>query len=217
MAATIGLVGCSTQSAAPQPDERPSLQRGETYGIDVSSHQGEVSWRLAAGDGIAFTYIKASEGGDFVDARFRENWIGARDAGVERGAYHFFTLCRPGSAQAEHFLRVAPPDAGALLPAVDLELIGNCASRPAPEAVAAELQAFLARVEAAWGRPVLLYVGDEWEARYPVLQQSARPRWVKAGTRPGPPWAVWQLRALADVAGVTGRVDLDVGRLADLR
>lgn len=198
------------------PDERPPLHRGETYGIDVSSHQGTIDWERVVRDDIAFAYIKASEGGDFVDARFRENWAGAKAAGVARGAYHFFTLCRRGGEQAEQFLRVAPAEAGALSPAVDLELIGNCAARPEPASVAAELRVFLTRVEAAWGRSVLLYVGDEWERRYPVLRTSDRPRWVKASGRPAPPWVVWQRRALADVDGVTGPVDLDVARLAEL-
>jgi lysozyme len=203
--------------AGSRPDGRPSLQTGESYGIDVSSHQGLVDWRRVVRDDIAFTYIKASEGGDFTDARFAANWTGAAEASVRRGAYHFFTLCRPGREQAEHFLKVVAPDAAALPPAVDLELIGNCTARPSPAVVAAELGSFLAAVESAWGRAVVLYVGDEWEARYPVLGQSARPHWVKATERPAPPWAVWQLRALADVDGVRGPVDLDVGRLADLR
>jgi lysozyme len=194
---------------------RPRLLAGESYGVDVSSHQGAVDWQRVKADGIAFAYLKASEGGDFVDERFAENWTAARDAGVARGAYHFFTLCRPGSDQAAQFLRVAAPEAAALAPAVDLELIGNCAARPSPAAVAVELQAFLSRVEAAWRRPVLLYVGPEWEDRYPVAP-SARPRWVKATDRPAGRWAVWQLRALANVDGIAEPVDLDVGRVGEL-
>lgn len=52
-----------------------------TYGIDVSAHQDTVDWEAVAGDKIEFAYIKATEGGDFVDDRFRENWVGAASAG----------------------------------------------------------------------------------------------------------------------------------------
>ena len=197
-------------------DGRPGLRSGESYGIDVSGHQGIIDWRRVRADGIAFAYLKASEGGDFVDARFAANWAGAGDAGVAQGAYHFFTLCRPGREQAEQFLRVVAPANEALRPAVDLELIGNCAARPSPAEVSVELQAFLSRIEGAWHRPALLYVGPEWEKRYPIAP-SARPRWIKASERPPGRWAVWQRRDLEKVAGIVGLVDLDVGRVADLR
>jgi lysozyme len=199
------------------PHARPSLRTGEAYGVDVSSHQGAINWRQVSDDGIAFAYIKASEGGDFTDVRFRDNWAQAASAGLARGAYHFFTLCRSGREQAEHFLRTAPPQADALPAAVDLELAGNCRDRPQPAHVYAELDTFLTLVEDAWGRPALLYVGDDWEDRYPVLQRSARPRWlVSFFGRPDPTWSVWQLHGFARVDGVHGGVDLDVARLADL-
>lgn len=133
------------------PNWRPLLRDGERYGVDVSAHQGEINWHRVASDGIEFAYIKASEGGDFTDSRFAENWTAAGEAGLDRGAYHFFTLCRPGDEQARHFIAVAPPDPPALAPAVDLELAGNCTRRPPASDVQAELRAFLEIVEAAWG------------------------------------------------------------------
>ncbi len=200
------------------PHHRPALQAGEAYGIDVSHHQGEIDWRGVASDGITFAYIKASEGGTVEDARFRENWNGADGAGLRRGAYHFFTLCRPGRDQAKHFLRTAPPEPSALPPAVDLELAGNCSGRPSRKAVTAELDAFLAAVERAWGREAVLYVGEDWEDRYPVLARSQRPRWLVSFLgRPDPRWTVWQAHWRARVDGVRGSVDLDVGRLGDLQ
>jgi len=114
------------------PNWRPHLHEGERFGVDVSAHQGVVNWREVAGDNIGFAYIKASEGGDFEDSRFASNWRGAAEAGLARGAYHFFTLCTGGVAQGHHFLSVAPPDHDALPPAVDLELAGNCKNRPIP-------------------------------------------------------------------------------------
>jgi hypothetical protein len=113
------------------PAFRPALRAGEAYGIDVSAYQGRIDWRRVAGQQVSFAYIKASEGGDFVDRRFAANWSGARRAGVPHGAYHFFSLCTPGLAQARNFLRVVPAQPGELAPALDLELSGNCSRRPA--------------------------------------------------------------------------------------
>jgi lysozyme len=159
------------------PNWRPPLRDGERYGVDVCAHQGEIDWRRVAADNIGFAYIKASEGGGFTDSRFGQNWSGAGDAGLDRGAYHFFTLCRRGNEQARHFLAVAPPDPRALAPAVDLELAGNCSRRPPAVEVEAELGAFLELVEAAWGQPALLYVRDDWEDRYPVRGRLDRQLW----------------------------------------
>lgn len=195
------------------PNWRPPLREGERYGIDVSAHQEAVGWTAVAGDGIDFAYIKATEGGDFVDARFAENWSGAREAGLDRGAYHFFTLCTPGAVQARHFLAMAPPAVDALAPAVDLELAGNCARRPERAAVETEVGDFLRVVETAWGAPVVLYVGDDFQQRYPV-RHLGRPLWHRRFLlRPNVDgWVIWQLHGYAKVAGIDGGVDLNVMR-----
>src|SRR5262245_45992334 len=58
-------------------------------GIDVSYWQGDIDWRKVADAGVHFAYIKATEGGDHLDAKFLDNWRAAKLAGVARGAYHF--------------------------------------------------------------------------------------------------------------------------------
>jgi len=190
---------------------RPTLGQGERFGVDVSRHQGTVDWKRVVRDEIHFAYIKATEGGDFVDDHFAENWQRARDAGLERGAYHFFTLCRPGADQADNFLRTVPADASALPPAVDLELVGNCSARPPRDAVLGELHAFVGRVEAETGKKLVLYVLGDFEAEYGVLAALDRPLWVPSLLhRPEAAWQVWQVDAEAKVAGIEGSVDLDV-------
>jgi lysozyme len=196
------------------PTYRPRLDDGELFGVDVSNHQGEIDWERVAADGIDFAYIKATEGGDHTDARFVQNWDAAASAGLERGAYHFFTLCTGGAAQARHFLATVPEDPQALPPAVDLELAGNCSDRPSYEDVQRELASFLDLVEAAKGTQVLLYVGDDFEAQYPVREQLERPLWhFRFLRRPDvEDWVVWQVMGFAHVSGIAGRVDLDVMR-----
>lgn len=196
------------------PEYRPRLRDGERYGIDVSHHQGRIDWQRVADDNIEFAYIKATEGGDFTDTRFTENWEAAGDAGLDRGAYHFFTLCTPGEAQARHFLSIVPDDADAMPPAVDLELAGNCSDRPENEHVQRELAVFLELVEEATGDDVLLYVGDDFERRYPVREQLDRQLWhFRFLRRPNVDgWVVWQVTGFAHIEGIDGGVDLDVMR-----
>jgi lysozyme len=196
------------------PNWRPPLEEGERYGIDVSAHQDGIDWRRVADDDITFAYIKATEGGDFTDDRFDENWRGAQDAGLDRGAYHYFTLCTPGADQARHFLDFAPPDSDALPPAVDLELAGNCSARPSPPEVKEQLGEFIRLVENAWEREVVLYVGDDFERAYAVRDELDRPLWQQRFLlRPDlDGWLIWQLHGYARVDGIDGGVDLDVMR-----
>jgi lysozyme len=93
---------------------RPALLPGERYGIDVSHHQGVIDWERVANDGISFAYMKATEGNEFVDERFADNWRGAANAGLDRGAYHYFPLCSPGAARPGTLERCAAGPDGLL-------------------------------------------------------------------------------------------------------
>ena len=198
------------------PSFRPGLRPGEQYGIDVSHHQGRIEWQRVARDGISFAYIKATEGGDFVDRRFLHNWTAAEQAGMARGAYHFFTLCTPGEVQARNFLRTVPPTPKSMAPAVDLELKGNCRARPDPAAVKQELARFLNLVESETRKTMVLYVGDDFEDRYPIRSSMGRPLWHRRVLRRPDVdgWIIWQVHGYARVDGIQGRVDLNVMRPA---
>lgn len=195
------------------PGFRPPLRPGETYGIDVSAYQGHIDWRRVADQDVAFAYIKATEGGDYVDPRFAANWSGAGKAGVPHGAYHFFSLCTPGPAQARNFLNTVPAEPGALPPAVDLELSGNCHLRPGLHAVGVQLSAFLRLLQRATGRTVVVYLGDDFARRYPLPLFSRHPLWLRRILlRPAGGWTIWQVDGNAHIGGIHGDVDLDVGR-----
>ncbi|MCU1499310.1 MAG: glycosyl hydrolase 25 family protein [Acidimicrobiales bacterium] len=196
------------------PNWRPPLRDGERYGVDVASHQGHIDWPAVARDEIDFAYIKATEGSDFIDRRFSGNWQESTAAGIDRGAYHFFTLCSPGASQARHFIDVARPDPEALRPAVDLELAGNCSARPPRAKVVRELHEFIRMVEDAWGRPLVLYVGDDWDRAYPTRASFDRPLWHRRILlRPDVAgWVIWQIHGMAHVEGINGPVDINIMR-----
>jgi Glycosyl hydrolases family 25 len=91
------------------PAYRPALGPGKACGIDVSSHQHRINWKQVARQHVPFTYIKATEAATWVDPQFAANWSGAAQGGIPHGAYHFYSLCSTGAAQARNFLRVLPP------------------------------------------------------------------------------------------------------------
>ena len=196
------------------PHYRPELRPGEAFGVDVSNHQGEIDWIAVARDDIEFAYIKATEGGDWVDPWFEHNWQEARRAGVEVGAYHFFTLCRSGSEQAEYFLATVPMHEADLPAAIDLEYAGECSERRTPEWVQEEVRQFLQTVEQATGTEVLLYVGSRFDKTYGITASFSEPLWQRRILRRpgGDRWVVWQLSFFSNVDGIDGGVDLDVRR-----
>ena len=198
------------------PHWHPSDTAWPTQGIDVSHHQGRIDWTRLPAQGVDFAFIKATEGGDHRDRRFAENWRAARAAGIRRGAYHFFTLCRPGADQAANFIAVVPVEADALPPAVDLEYMGNCEGRPSVEAFHRELATFLAAVEAHYGQRAILYLTEEFDTAWQVSARVDRPLWLRSlVTEPGfgaRPWTYWQVSNLRRLDGITGPVDWNVAR-----
>lgn len=94
-------------------------------GVDVSNNNGPVDWQKAAGDGVRFAWVKATEGRTFNDSYLARNLAGARQHNVKVGTYHF---ARPDSntpeAEADHFLSVYHVYWGDLLPVLDLETRG---------------------------------------------------------------------------------------------
>jgi lysozyme len=196
----------------------PSPERYPFAGVDVSHHRGDIDWAATRLDGITFAYIKATEGGDFVDSRFRANWDNARAAGLAVGAYHFFTFCRDGAAQARNFIAAVPRAADALPPAVDLEFAGNCSRAPAWNDLSRQLGAFLDLVRAAYGREPVLYMTRElYDAYLPNAPDRLRssPLWVRDVYRSprwlaGRSWTVWQYANNGRIRGIKGLVDLNV-------
>ena len=114
----------STTGTRGDNDPHPGVNRARTMpiqGLDLARYQGRVDFNAARADGVHFVFIKATEGKDYLDPMFYENWNGARAAGVARGVYHFMTWCSLASEQAAWFIKMVPNDPDALPPVLDLE------------------------------------------------------------------------------------------------
>jgi lysozyme len=187
--------------------------RYEVIGVDVSRHQGAIDWRMLAGSGVNFAYIKATEGAAFRDSHFAANWSESAIAGVPRGAYHFLTQCRTGADQAQNFIATVPRDPQALPHVVDAEHMGPCRNGPAVADVAQEIETFLMLVEAHYGRRPIIYTTFEFHDAYLQGRFAGERFWLRSillppqfGTRS---WVIWQYHNRGRRPGIAGEVDLN--------
>ncbi len=129
-------------------------------GIDVSHHQGIIDWpTVAAQPNIHFVYVKATEGSTHIDSLYRRNIVGARQAGLPVGSYHFLTSSSPVHTQFAHF-RTQTADFGQdLLPMVDVEWAGVRGWNRT------QIQDSLA---------VFLFLAKKHYGRYPLIYADAR-------------------------------------------
>lgn len=186
-------------------------------GIDISYAQGVIDWSAVAAQGnVSFAYAKATEGISIVDDQFERNWSVTRMRSIPRGAYHFFHFDVDPVAQAQHFLSVATPAKGDLLPMVDVEV-------PNGDDLAtkvAKLGQFITTVERAiGGKRMLIYSSyGFWNSSMGGSGAfSGHPLWIAEYNNDPQPslpngwnsWAIWQYSDAGSVAGINGSVDMD--------
>lgn len=207
------LAGCA---AGPGEGTFPLPMSFAIQGIDVSKYQGNVDWQAVSASGIRFAWIKATEGGDYLDEKFHQNWENSRAAGVIRGAYHFIHWCRPAEEQAAWFIANVPNDPFALPPVLDVEWNpqSKTCPRKVPRAEAlADMRIILNAMERAYGKKPVIYTSVDFHRD--VLQGEFQdyPMWVRSvkyypsvkyGDRI---WRFWQHTATGTVPGIRGYVD----------
>lgn len=224
--ATASDTSGTNGDAATSPDaQTPDPALAVVRGIDVSKYQGDIDWNAVASSGIAFAFMKATEGLTFIDASFRSNWAGAAAARVLRGAYHFFRPARDAVQQADNFIQtVGMLGQGDLPPVLDIEVADGMGAAAILDAAGV----WLSRVEQRLGRKPIIYTyPDFWRSQ---LGNSSRfasyPLWIAHYTSAAAPtipggwttWTLWQRTDKGHADGITGNVDLDVfnGSIADL-
>ncbi len=192
----------------------------------MSHYSGDIDWTQMQGDDIDFAFAKATEGTTFVDPQFATNWAGMQDAGVVRGAYHYFHPELDPDDQAAFVVSTVGPLAATDFPIVlDLEINGG----ETEDVVVANALTFLNDVETATGRTPIIYTSNRvittvsggspnfahyplWDAQYGVPCPDIPAPWTT--------WNIWQTDGTASVDGVPDgdTVDLDTfnGTLDDL-
>jgi len=199
-------------------------KRRAKAGIDVSYYQKEIDWEAVAADGIDFAILRLgyrgyTEGGIYLDSRFEEDLQGAREAGLEVGAYFYSQAVTPEEAEEEaEFVLEAlagrpldypiafdwetiPSGKGARTEGMSGETLTQCAL------------AFCRRVrEGGYEAAIYLYQ-DLGYFTYDLRELAGIDLWL--AEYGGPPdfyydFGLLQYTSSGQVAGIEGAVDLDL-------
>ena len=96
--------------ARQQGDELCEDTCTHIHGIDLSHYQGQVYWETVANEtNVAYVYLKASEGGDRIDATFERNIVMAHVYGLKVGSYHFYRPRTDQRQQLRNFMSQCIP------------------------------------------------------------------------------------------------------------
>ena len=202
-------------------------------GIDVSHHQGSISWETIKNNSDkAFAFIKATEGKTGQDRQFITNWKNADDQGLPRGAYHFvrFGTSSPKEQMDNFFAQLRKAGgytAGDWL-ALDVEE-GPGTPDGAYKLVSEVVEECVDIIHQEIGKYPYIYnrtsFWDKYVQKTPEIVKEC-PLWI-ARWRATPPssaelpkgWTdfkVWQYSCHGRVEGIAGEVDLNKVYLTDL-
>jgi lysozyme len=195
------------------------------HGIDVSHHQGRISWDevalMNANDiKIDFAFIKATEGITRQDRLFDRNWKKAKEAGIIRGAYHFFHPSRDAGKQAANFIKMVKLSPGDLPPVLDIEV----ANRKSKKEIVDGALEWCRIVEAHYGMKPIIYTSPGYYDKYLADDFKDYPLWIAHYHKAKPRmdhrrWQIWQHTDCATINGIKGGVDMNVfnGSISKLR
>ncbi|MEZ5331906.1 MAG: GH25 family lysozyme [Thermoanaerobaculia bacterium] len=197
-------------AALPSPP-KPPLQH-PIEGLDVSYHSGRVDWTAAKASGHTFGLTLATAGVDFRDPLLSAHWEGMRQAGLVRGAYHYFVADDDPADQARHFLSHVALEPGDLVPVIDIESLGTNPHHDLPQ----RLQAFIAEIENHLGVQPIIYTGPTFWDQHGSADFGDYPLWIAEYGVEAPriptgwtSWHLWQWRGDAALLGVASIVDLN--------
>ncbi|MEO6730351.1 MAG: glycoside hydrolase family 25 protein [Ferruginibacter sp.] len=186
------------------------------HGIDVSRHQSIIDWKdvkamRIQNIQIGFGFMKATEGVQSVDGRFRKNWFEAKKAGIPRGAYHFFNAGKSGKAQAENFIETVNLEKGDLPPVLDVEQIRGTSVANLQQRVGDWIKA----VESHYKVKPIIYTNADFYKNYLAGKFDEYPLWVahylvKDKPRIKRDWVFWQHNETGRVNGINAFVDFNV-------
>ena len=184
-------------------------------GIDVSEWQGTIDFEAVADSGIDIVYIRASEGTDYIDPYFRENYEKAKANGLRTGFYHYLTARteEEARAEAEFFVGNIKGTEPECKLAMDFESFGDLNVGEINQIS----KVFLERVQELSGKECVIYsdaynareIFDEelatkyviWVADYFVSEPANNGKWSS--------WVGFQFTDRGRINGIDGNVDRD--------
>lgn len=195
-------------------ERNPYLQCEDTcnhiHGIDISHYQGNVFWEtVGERTNMSYVYLKATEGGDRIDATFERNIEMAHRHGLKVGSYHFYRPLTDQRRQLLNFMSQCLPGEQDLIPMIDIESTGGLST----DVFCDSLFYFLDLVEEVYHQKPLLYTFRNFYNRHLQGKIDDYPLMVAMYTDEPPVLAdnrdftMWQYTAKGRIVGVNGYVD----------
>ncbi|MEH1945253.1 MAG: GH25 family lysozyme [Nostoc sp.] len=221
-----GIAGDVTLEELFNPSQKPLI-----LGIDVASidvNESSINWQAVKKGNISFAFIKATEGGDWPsnppdNKWFENNWPKMKQAGLIRGAYHFFQPLTNVEAQVQNFLKKVKLELSDLPPALDVEDYPPQVAERWGQINLNErinrITQWLQTVEKEIGRRPTIYTNPNfwknfmneteeftdyslWLANYDVVKPT-----IPANNWGGKGYTIWQNTQRGAVNGISGDVD----------
>jgi lysozyme len=186
------------------------------HGIDVSRYQQTIAWDVVKEMKVkkiqlGFVFIKATEGIGNEDPQFQRNWKKSKQAGMIRGAYHFFNAAKDGREQAEKFIKTVDLKKNDLPPVVDIEQLNGTSSAVLKK----ELKEWLDIVENHYKVKPAIYTNVDFYTRNLGKDFDRYPLWAAHYYQYNEPrisrsWSFWQHSEEGRVSGILSKVDFNV-------
>lgn len=224
--AVIAAVGMTATGTAEAADGVP--------GVDVSNWTGDIDWDAAVAGGAKFAFVQATEGVDYINPRFQQQYGGAGTAGLMRGAYHFAQPHESdGTAQAEYFLANGGKwtGDGVTLPGVldvednpykDRNGKNSCYDL-SPEDMVTWIKDFTKKYRQRTGRHAIIYTTTSWwqTCTGDSVEFKSNPLWLaRWGSEPGDLPKGWKKQTFwqsADKGPIVGSQDSFNGSESQLK
>jgi lysozyme len=190
------------------------------HGIDISHYQADINWETVARQDIHFAFIKATEGRDWSDPFFQQNWSAIKQVRMKRGAYHFFRPSLSAKWQAQNFISTVSLEDGDLPPVLDIEVADNVNDKAVTEGA----KQWLEIVEKYYKVRPIIYTNLSCYNRFVANGLSNYPIWIARYNEEAPQlpnnkdWHFWQYGDKGRIDGINGDVDFNVfsGKYKDL-
>lgn len=236
---TVSLLACSSATSEQElePVDADALRAlcsdrsvgTMVRGIDVSKWQGDVDWLDVFSSGVSFAYARVSDGTDFVDPKFAENYNGIREHAMVPGAYQFFRPSEDALEQAKLFVKQIN-DAGGwkpgdMPPVIDVEVTKTTAKK-----LQTSMRIWIKYVQENLKAKPMIYTFPGMTnlfggcfLDYPLwiadFGNDDCPRMPDAWADAGEQWTMWQYSERGSNPGIKGYVDLNVfnGNASELK
>ncbi len=183
-------------------------------GVDVSRYQTHVKWDRIKEARIEFVFVKATEGFWSHDRLFQKHWAQTGQAGLIRGAYHFYRANQPAWLQAVNFLTHVDLEPGDLPPVLDVEQLGNLDA----EELRDKMRTWLHWMEWRYGVKPIIYTNYSFYKDYLYGFFEEYPLWIahykvdklKLTAYDQARVKFWQHSDQGAVPGIEGRVDCNI-------